>query len=661
VEIPTPLVLNLWLWYGLIAYWLIAALFTLRTKSGENFFLGFSHIIPLGAAYYLIFNRHRYFFLGGELYNTGWNNWIVYPGMLATVVGITFTLWARIHLGRYWSGAVTIKRGHKVIQTGPYAIVRHPVYTGWLTGLFGSALVAGTIDGFLGLELAILGFAIKLQREEKLLAVELGDEYRKYSEKVPATLFPGINTVGNDRSEIESEAFNQAVFRSDRYRALGILGVFAVFFIINAVSAFIYPEDSRRYVTAVSWYAALAVYEGILLAIAFQSARQGHPIRTWVWVMNAAIECVLPSIAILALTGDKQVLGPYKALVSSSLLLYPLFIILSTLRLNPLLSIVSGTTASACYLGAFYLTLRVAPNNQNRHMMPDRTYYFNALLLFAAGLVAALVAQQIRRHVIAALAEAETRRKLDRIEYDLRTARAIQMGLLPKSPPQVAGYDIAGFSEPADQTGGDYYDWMELPDGRVMFTIADATGHGIGPALLVAACRAYFRALANRDDPLEKITSQVDALLAADVTDGRFITAAVAILDPAKNLLHLYSAGHAPLFLYVASKDEVEVCDADQPPLGVCSDANGQCKSHAIQFGRGDALVLVTDGFYEHRNDSDELLGAERLIESIRIHHALPATEQIARLRQTVREFAHGTAQGDDTTAVIIRRTQEIA
>ena len=107
--------------------------------------------------------------------------------------------------------------------------------------------------------------------------------------------------------------------------------------------------------------------------------------------------------------------------------------------------------------------------------MPARTFVFYPIMLAAAGLVAAAVAYQIRRHVIAALAEAETRRKLDRMEYDLNIARSIQMGLLPKHPPKVDGYDIAGWSQPAQQTGGDYYDWLELPGGKIMFTIADAT------------------------------------------------------------------------------------------------------------------------------------------------------------------------------------------
>ena len=218
--------------------------------------------------------------------------------------------------------------------------------------------------------------------------------------------------------------------------------------------------------------------------------------RSWIWILNTIVECLLPSLGILGLTADKGYLGPYRALVSSSVGIYFLFIILSTLRLSPLLSIIAGSVCAAGYTAVYLFTLWVAPLNDYRNFMPQRNIILNPVILFGAGLLAAAVAHQIRRHVIAALAEAETRRKLDSIEHDLNIARSIQMGLLPKEPPKAEGYDIAGWSQPAQQTGGDYYDWLELPDGKIFFTIADATGHGIGPALMVAVCRAYFRAIA---------------------------------------------------------------------------------------------------------------------------------------------------------------------
>jgi serine phosphatase RsbU (regulator of sigma subunit) len=443
--------------------------------------------------------------------------------------------------------------------------------------------------------------------------------------------------------------------RSDRYRAIGLLCICGVFAVMGLITAVTNVNDADLYIHGIVFWGALAAYECILLSIAGRAQWQGRNVRAWVWAVNTVIESLLPSLVLLGLTAAKSYLGPYRALVSSAVLIYPLFIILSTLRLSPALCILSGLSSALGYTAIFLFTLHVAPRNSYRHFMPDRTYINTAITLLGAGVVAAAVARQIRQHLIAALAEVETRRKLDRIEFDLKVARSIQMGLLPSRTPIVAGYDIAGWSEPADQTGGDYYDWIELPDGRVIVTIADAAGHGIGPALLIAACRAYFRAIATRDDPLERITAQVDALLAADIPDGRFITAAIALIDPRENQLSLYSAGHAPLYLYIAASGRVERYDADQPPLGT---QMGQSDSHArvIPMAPGDSLVLVTDGFFECTNTSGEMLGMDRLSDAIESHHASGAGDLIRRLYDGVLEFSRGRPQTDDITAVVIKR-----
>ena len=117
-----------------------------------------------------------------------------------------------------------------------------------------------------------------------------------------------------------------------------------------------------------------------------------------------------------------------------------------------------------------------------------------ALEFVIGGFVASAVAGEIRKQVDAALREAETRLQVDRLEHDLALARSIQQSLLPSSMPQVEGFEIAAWNQPADQTGGDYYDWQLLPDGKVVVALADVTGQGIGPALLAAGCRAYARA-----------------------------------------------------------------------------------------------------------------------------------------------------------------------
>ena len=103
-----------------------------------------------------------------------------------TVLGLLFTVWGRIHLGRYWSGMVTLKEGHRLIRTGPYALVRHPLYTGFLRGGAGSALAARTVDAAIGFALLLAAYLVKLRREETLLTREFGDEYLRFKREVPA-------------------------------------------------------------------------------------------------------------------------------------------------------------------------------------------------------------------------------------------------------------------------------------------------------------------------------------------------------------------------------------------------------------------------------------------------------------------------------------------
>ena len=135
-------------------------------------------------------------------------------------------------------------------------------------------------------------------------------------------------------------------------------------------------------------------------------------------------------------------------------------------------------------------------------LSPQRAVVGYAIAFVIGGLVAGVVAGEIRKHVNAALREAETKRQLERLEHDMQVARSIQQSLLPSTAPQIEGFQIAGWNQPADQTGGDYFDWQHLPSGRVVVALGDVTGHGIGSALLAAVCRAYARANLTMEDGL---------------------------------------------------------------------------------------------------------------------------------------------------------------
>ncbi|MFG0275370.1 MAG: SpoIIE family protein phosphatase [Phycisphaerales bacterium] len=246
--------------------------------------------------------------------------------------------------------------------------------------------------------------------------------------------------------------------------------------------------------------------------------------------------------------------------------------------------------------------------------------------------------------------------RLQRIERDLDIARDIQRGLLPHSVPEITGYRVAGWSQPADQTGGDYFDWLRLHDGRLVVTLADATGHGIGPALLIAVARAYLRATASFGVMrLAEAMQHVNRMLVEDTPDGRFITAGVGVLDADAHRFMMASAGHGPLLFLHGATGEVEAGHADAPPLGIVDDLAIEAPRE-VRFDPGDTLLLITDGFFEWRNAAGEQYGIDRLTAFLRRRSDLEPDAFIRALYEDVLAFAGGTVQDDDLTAVVVRR-----
>ena len=144
-----------------------------------------------------------------------------------------------------------------------------------------------------------------------------------------------------------------------------------------------------------------------------------------------------------------------------------------------------------------------------------------------------LMTAELRAHVDRLAVEMAERQ---RIEHDLDIARNIQRGLLPTTKPELPGFEISGWSQSANKTGGDYYDWQQLPDGRFLVSLADVSGHGIGPALVAAVCRAYARASITSDgQDLSRFVQRLNDLLVEDLPEGRFVTYVGVLLDPKTN------------------------------------------------------------------------------------------------------------------------------
>ncbi len=242
-----------------------------------------------------------------------------------------------------------------------------------------------------------------------------------------------------------------------------------------------------------------------------------------------------------------------------------------------------------------------------------------------------------------------------RLEQDLELARQIQQRLLPRENPRIPGFDIAGWNKPADQTGGDCFDFLPMAGDRLGFLVADATGHGIGPALIIAQCRAMLRSIASIYDDLSGIATQVNRLLCQDIPEDRFVTACFGVLEPAANRVSYVSAGHGPILHYHAATGAAEELPPTGMPMGIISDHEFDAADPRT-LDPGDILAVLTDGFVEWARPDDEQFGTQRVVQVFRDHPTMPAGELINVLYREVVRFGEGTEQRDDLTAVIIKR-----
>lgn len=266
---------------------------------------------------------------------------------------------------------------------------------------------------------------------------------------------------------------------------------------------------------------------------------------------------------------------------------------------------------------------------------------------------------------------------LMKLERDIQLARQIQQSTFPEELPIVKGFDIAAWSEPADETGGDTYDVIGYTYDvigltgdndyrshtgrpgevdRAVLLMADATGHGIGPALSVTQIRAMLRMAVRAGQPIKKIVQYLNEQLCADLPEGRFITAWLGELSSVDHSLLSISAGQAPLLYYKAKIKEVEILDADTLPFGIASELQINV-SDAMHLKRGDIFAVISDGVFEAVNRAGEQFGTQRVTNVICQHHRLTPNEIIEHLRLQLTGFTEGLAAADDRTAIIIKRT----
>ncbi|MEQ8787961.1 MAG: PP2C family protein-serine/threonine phosphatase [Pirellulaceae bacterium] len=248
------------------------------------------------------------------------------------------------------------------------------------------------------------------------------------------------------------------------------------------------------------------------------------------------------------------------------------------------------------------------------------------------------------------------KKQLERVvqqnEDELRIARQVQQNLFPSQPPQLPGLDIWGASHPAEWAGGDYFDYLPLDDGSVVLVIADVSGHGIGPALLMSETRVLLRSLATQYKAPEELLNHANRFLVDDVESGRFVTMFLARVCPRRRLLTYAGAGHNAYLMTTAGA--LETLHASCPPLGAV-DVLHASSSPPVQLQAGELLLLATDGVLETQNPQQVQFGERQLLRVLSADNGQSAQQVGEQLLTAARRFAEGAPQDDDNTVVVLK------
>ena len=236
---------------------------------------------------------------------------------------------------------------------------------------------------------------------------------------------------------------------------------------------------------------------------------------------------------------------------------------------------------------------------------------------------------------------------------ELEQAAHIQMGLLPSKSPDVPGMDIAAGTLPCRTVGGDYYDYLPFPDGRIGVLIGDVAGKGMPASLLMTSLQARVKVLFEDGDELAQKMNRLNKHTAANCPDNRFITFFMTIVDPKTGELVYTNAGHNPPLL-VRANGTVEQLKGGGIILGILPIA--KYEDFRIRMEPGDTLVLYSDGVTEAVDPSDVDFGEDRLSDLVTSMRGRPASEVVAAVQTAVANFSSGAPQFDDITVVVMRR-----
>lgn len=243
-----------------------------------------------------------------------------------------------------------------------------------------------------------------------------------------------------------------------------------------------------------------------------------------------------------------------------------------------------------------------------------------------------------------------------RIDHELAMAHEIQTSLLPDKAPDVAGWDIAGSNNPCYTIGGDYFDFIERPDGRFAFALGDVSGKGAGGALIMMVLRATIHSLTQKQGDLCSIVSTTNSVVYLNSPEQSYVTFFMGDLDPGSGELKYVNAGHVPPILYRRESGELERLEAGSTVVGLFEDTDFQ--EGTTSMGPGDLLLVFSDGISDAWGEDGVEFGEARLEQLVRGFAALSARELLRKAEAVVDEYTKDSRPNDDRTLIVVKRAK---
>ena len=245
-----------------------------------------------------------------------------------------------------------------------------------------------------------------------------------------------------------------------------------------------------------------------------------------------------------------------------------------------------------------------------------------------------------------------------RVRQALALAMDVQQNLLPQEAPYLEGYEIAGKSVYCDETGGDYYDFIDLSElgsGRIGIAVGDVSGHGFAAALLMTTVRALLRSRATLCGSLHELMNDINHNLAKDTHGGRFMTLFYLIADQNEPVLRWVNAGHDPALVFDCASGTFDELGGSGIPIGIEESWDyEECTQN--QLNPGSIVVIGTDGIWETRNPDGEMYGKDALKALIKQNSAKSAAEICDLVHDTLTAFRGNGTQADDITLVVVKK-----